>query len=132
VPRSVASLHAVHVAQVACGAQHTLVCDRNGVLYRLEIIFIYLNRFNNIIFFFSFGGNAWGELGHGDRGNHQFINEKNNIFLIFFYFLKTKLATRTLPVAVRALKSVVNVAAGQAHSAALCTGTHINIIKSKY
>jgi hypothetical protein len=37
-------------------------------------------------------------------------------------------ATRTLPAEVRALRGVVAVAAGQAHSAAICSGMCINII----
>jgi hypothetical protein len=34
VPRSVASLHAIAIERVACGAEHTLACAKDGRLYR--------------------------------------------------------------------------------------------------
>jgi alpha-tubulin suppressor-like RCC1 family protein len=76
VPRSVVALHQIAVTTVACGASHSLASTRSGEVW-------------------SWGGNAWGQLGHGDR------------------------STRTQPIHVRHLHQVVSVAAGHSHSAAV-------------
>ena len=79
VPRSVVALHQISIASVACGASHTLASDRSGEVW-------------------SWGGNSWGQLGHGDRSK------------------------RTQPIHVRYMHQVVAVAAGHSHSAALTRG----------
>jgi alpha-tubulin suppressor-like RCC1 family protein len=76
VPRSVVALHQIAVTTVACGVSHSLASTRSGEVW-------------------SWGGNAWGQLGHGDR------------------------STRTQPIHVRHLHQVVSVAAGHSHSAAV-------------
>jgi alpha-tubulin suppressor-like RCC1 family protein len=76
VPRSVVALHQIAVTTVACGVSHSLASTRSGEVW-------------------SWGGNAWGQLGHGDR------------------------STRTQPILVRHLHQVVSVAAGHSHSAAV-------------